>query len=74
VARFHPQRQVDEGCHKVLRGNEKKKSYSCGRLKKNKQRNFFFLGKTLPNDEPSHYQMHLVNRKNTRGGRGKQNF
>jgi hypothetical protein len=47
VARFHPQGQVDEGCHKVLRCNEKKKkkSYSFGRLKKIK--NFFFLGKKL---------------------------
>jgi hypothetical protein len=73
VARFHPQGQVDEGCHKVLRCNEKKKkkSYSFGRLKKINK--IFFSWKKI-NDEPSHHQMHLVNRKDTRGGCGKQNF
>jgi hypothetical protein len=55
----------------TMQRKEKEKIVFVWKIKKNKH--IFFSWKKV-NDEPSHHQMHLVNRKDTRGGCGKQNF
>jgi hypothetical protein len=60
VVTLHPQGHVHEGRHKNRIRLED--------LKKINKRKFFFLEKNY--DEPSHHQMHMVNRKDTRGDCG----
>jgi hypothetical protein len=53
----------------TMQRKEKEKIVFVWKIKKNKQ---IFFSWIKVNDEPSHHQMHLVNRKDTRGGCGKQ--